>query len=189
MKQQGRTLRLTTIAAGLLACAATALSQTAPPPITQEIEATLFILKPDPPANKTANTGPFANKTAVTVVWIPQPIQKYCIGKTHKECATLDFCIRTTSKSVAMCRNLPVDINHFPAYPADSGPRRMLSVIMLGAYNMPGFDALRQFVENSPAGSLDHFSQAARIKAKVKFTRTADDDDFKLVEVLAGPPL
>jgi len=147
-------------------------------PNGQEIEETLFVLKPDAAGNK----------TAVTVAWIPQPIQKYCIGKTHNECATLDYCIRTTNKNVAMCKNLSVDVTRF-AYPADLRPRRMISVTLFAIVGMPGFDGLRKFVESAPQGTLDRYSLNARVKAKIKFTRTAQDDDFNLMEVLAGPPL
>jgi hypothetical protein len=38
---------------------------------------------------------------AVQLVWIPEPLEKYCSGKTHYQCAPMDFCIRTTTKNVS----------------------------------------------------------------------------------------
>jgi hypothetical protein len=29
---------------------------------------------------------------AVQLVWIPEPLEKYCLGKTHEQCASMDFC-------------------------------------------------------------------------------------------------
>jgi len=50
-----------------------------------------------------------------------------------------------------------------------------------------GCGSLMKFFESAPKGSLDHLSTRARIKARVKLTRTADDDQFELLEVLATP--
>ena len=68
---------------------------------------------------------------AVQLVWIPEPLEKYCFGKTHQQCASMDFCIRTTTKNVSTCRNLAVDLAHLPAYPPDMRPRRMLSIALI----------------------------------------------------------
>jgi len=150
----------------------------APQEKTSELEALLFVQDPH-----------FANgKKGVQVIWIPQPVQKYCLGKTDKECSTIDYCIRTTNKHAAMCQHLSVDTTRLPPYPPDVSPRRMLSVV----YFFPmasdkGFDRLAEFFENAPKGSLDHLSRNARIKAKVRLTRSADDDQFDVLEVLEAP--
>jgi hypothetical protein len=57
---------------------------------------------------------------------------------------------------------------------------------------------LRQVVEHSlrvqrltqgNRSRLEHFSPLARIKAKVTFTRTRDDDGFRVLEILSVPEL
>src|ERR1700722_3745076 len=82
---------------------------------------------------------------SVQLVWIPEPLIKYCLGKTHQQCASMDFCIRTTSKDVSTCRNLAVDLAHLPTYPADMRPRRMLSVVLYPA-RMKGWEELQDYV-------------------------------------------
>jgi hypothetical protein len=94
-----------------LACAAVlcgaALAQ-APRPgeSSLELEPSLFVQLP----------GGKPVPGAVQLVWIPEPLEKYCLGKTHEQCASMDFCIRTTTKNVSTCRNLAVDLAHLPAY-------------------------------------------------------------------------
>jgi hypothetical protein len=44
---------------------------------------------------------------AVQLVWIPEPLEKYCFGKTHEQCASMDFCIRTTTKNVPCAETWP----------------------------------------------------------------------------------
>jgi hypothetical protein len=100
----------------------------------------------------------------------------------------MDFCIRTTTKNVAMCRNLPVDLAHLPAYPADMRPRRMMSVGLYLA-RMKGWDELQEYMARAPKEQLEHFSQAGRVTAKVVFTRTAEDGGFRVVEILSVPKL
>jgi hypothetical protein len=58
---------------------------------------------------------------AVQLVWIPEPLEKYCLGKTHEQCASMDFCIRTTTRNVSTCRNLALDLAHLPAYERTHG--------------------------------------------------------------------
>jgi hypothetical protein len=145
---------------------------------TSEIEASLFVVDPH---FKSGARG-------IQVLWVPQALQKYCLGKTAQECSTIDYCIRTTNKKAAMCQNLGVDTTRVPAYPADIPPRRVLSVVCL--YPMTpanGFGSLMKFFDSAPKGSLDRLSTRARIKARVKLTRSADDDQFQLLEVLAVP--
>src|ERR1700722_2362282 len=121
---------------------------------------------------------------AVLLAWIPEPLEKYCLGKTHDQCASMDFCIRTTTKNVSTCRNLAVDLAHLPAYPPDMRPRRMLSVVLYVA-RMKGWEELQDYIARAPKDRLEHFSPLARIKAKVTFTRTPEDDDFRVLEILS----
>jgi hypothetical protein len=157
---------------------ASLLSSRAPQEKSSELEAVLFVQDPH-----------LANgKKGVQVIWIPQPVQKYCLGKTIKECSTIDYCIHTTNKHAAMCQNLGVDTARLPAYPADVSPKRVLSIV----YFLPmdgdkGFGRLAEFFENAPKVSLDHLSRNARIKARVKLSRSADDDQFEMLEVLEAP--
>lgn len=153
-------------------------SSTTPQEVSGEGEALLFVQDPH-----------FKNgRKGISLVWIPQPVEKYCVGKTLEACATIDYCIRTTNKDVPKCQNLGVDTAHMPAYPADTTPRRVLDVVLL--YPMTadhGRGNLMHYFESAPAGSLDHLSTAAQIKARVKLTRTWDDDSFQLLEVLGVP--
>lgn len=145
---------------------------------TSELELSLFVQDPHLKGGR----------KGITVAWIPQPIQKYCLGKTIQDCATIDYCIRTTNKHVAMCQNLSVDTTRLPAYPPGMSPRRVLSILLL--YPMTpekGFGSLIKFFESAPNGSLDHLSTRARIQARVKLTRSSDDDQLQLLEVLAVP--
>ena len=126
---------------------------------------------------------------AVQLVWIPEPLEKYCLGKTHEQCASMDFCIRTTTKNVSTCRNLAVDLAHLPAYPPDMRPRRMLSIALIPPWRMKGWDELEDYIARAPKDRLEHFSQLARVKAKVILTRRPEDDDFRVLEILSVPEL
>jgi hypothetical protein len=160
-----------------------ALAQTSlfvPQERTSELEASLFVQDPHLEGGK----------KGIQVIWIPQPIQKYCLGKTTKECSTIDYCIRTTNKHASMCQNLSVDTTRLPAYPPDVPPRRVLSIVyFFPIATAKGFGSLAEFFENAPKSSLDRLSKSARIRARVKLTRSADDDQFDLLEVLAVPAL
>ena len=54
---------------------------------------------------------------------------------------------------------------------------------------MKGWEELEDYIARAPKDRLEHFSQLARIKAKVRFTRTPDDDDFRVLEILSVPKL
>lgn len=161
------------VAAGLLA------EPIQPSTNTLELEEYLFVLNP---LTKGAEGG-------AHVLWIPPPVEKYCLGRTAKECSTIDYCIRTTNRDVPMCRNLGVDLAHLPKYPPDTRPRRLLSVTYFPKAPIKGFDTLLAFLASKPTATFDRLSMSARIKARIKFTRKSDDDDFDLLEVLAVPPL
>ena len=100
----------------------------------------------------------------------------------------MDFCIRTTTKDVPTCRNLVVNLSRLPAYPPDMRPRRMLSIVLYLA-RMKGWEELQDYVARAPRERLEHFSALARVKAKVTFIRTPEDDDFRVLEILSVPKL
>jgi hypothetical protein len=127
-------------------------------------------------------------QAGIHVLWIPQPIQKLCLWKTAEQCSTIDYCIRTTNRDVSKCKNLGVDITRLPAYPHDMMPRRMLSVIYFQQASIKGFASLQKFYDSAPKATLNRLSASARIKARIRLTRSADDDNFDLLEVLAVPP-
>jgi hypothetical protein len=165
------------VAAGTMLCAV-AVAQS-PPESSLELETSLFVQLP----------GGKITPGAVQLVWIPEPLEKYCFGKTHEQCASMDFCIRTTTKNVSTCRNLAVDLAHLPAYPPDMRPRRMLSIALIPPTIMKGWEELQNFLARTPKDRLEHFSPLARIKAKVTLTRTPEDDDFRVLEILSVPKL
>jgi hypothetical protein len=144
---------------------------------TSELEESLFVQDPHLKSGK----------KGILVVWIPPPIQKFCLGKTVEQCAAMDYCIRTTSKNVSTCKNLAVSLKNLPAYPPGMRPRRVMSITYFSIGPGNKVAAVMNYVENAPKGSLDRLSTRARIKARIKFTRTADDDQFDLLEVLDVP--
>src|SRR5580658_10301618 len=106
------------LAAAAVLCVVALAQSPRPGESSLELEPSLFVQLP----------GGKITPGAVQLVWIPEPLEKYCLGKTHVQCASMDFCIRTTTKNVSTCRNLAVDLAHLPAYPPEMRPRRMLSV-------------------------------------------------------------
>ena len=165
------------LAAAAVLCVV-ALAQTPRPGESRvELEPSLFVQLP----------GGKSIPGAVQLVWIPEPLEKYCLGKTHEQCASMDFCIRTTTKNVSTCRNLAVDLAYLPAYPRDMRPRRMLSIGLYPPTIMKGWEELQADVARTPKDRLEHFSQLARVKAKVTFIRKPDDDDFQVLEILSVP--
>jgi hypothetical protein len=142
-----------------------------------EMETLLFVQAPHP-------TGP---KPGIQVVWIPEPLQKYCLGKTADECSKIDYCNRTTNRNVPMCQK----VARIPPYPAGMHPRRMMSItfysIVPKLSPIKGIDLLQTFFSSQPAAYFDRLSDNVRIKAKVTLTKSANDDDFNVLEILAGP--
>ena len=132
-----------------------------------EVEDFLFVQNPATGAN------------GYYVMWIPEPLQKTCMGKTWKQCADMDYCIRTTNKNVAMCRGLP----KLPTYPAGMRPRRILGITFSEPGNTKVLEFLRQFHSAQPSTAFDHLSMGVRIKARLKLTRAPDDDSFEVLEV------
>jgi hypothetical protein len=50
---------------------------------------------------------------------------------------------------------------------------------------MKGWQELEDYIARVPKEKLEHFSSTARVKAKVTFTRTPEDDDFRVIEILS----
>lgn len=123
----------------------------------------------------------------IDLIWIPQPLQKFCLGKTSQQCADMDYCIRTTTRDVSTCRNLAVPLSRLPSYPAGMIPRRELSVVLL-KLSPDRFANLQEFFRRAPKASLERLSMSARVKARVRFTRKSDDDDFEVLDILAVAP-
>jgi hypothetical protein len=145
-------------------------------PASTELEAILFVQSPQPDNGK----------GAIRLVWIPEPLQRLCLGKTAKQCSTIDYCVRTTNPRDGMCRNL--HIPRLPSYPHDMRPRRQMSVYYFPAAPIENFAMLQDFYHRAPRRSLQRLSLSARVKARVRFTRTPEDDDFDVLEILAVAP-
>jgi hypothetical protein len=165
------------VAAAAVLCVATLPQTPRPRESSLELEPSLFVQLP----------GGKSTPGTVQLVWIPEPLEQYCLGNTSEQCASMDYCIRTTTKTVSTCRNLVVDLAHLPAYPPDMRPRRMLSVVVYPPTVMKGWAELQDFVARVPKDRLEHFSPLARITAKVTFTRTLEDEGFRVLEILSVP--
>ncbi len=170
-------LALCTIALMALPAKAAAQSSGAVAQSSAEMDAILFV-----------QSLPMKNgKDGIELVWVPKPLERLCLGKTSQQCASMDYCIRTTSKNVSTCRNLAVPLSRLPSYPPGMTPRRQLSVVLM--YLSPDkFANLQQFFHSASRASLERLSLSARVKARVRLTRTADDDSFDVLEILAVAP-
>lgn len=147
-------------------------------PASAELEAILFVQSPQPDNGK----------GAIHLIWVPQPIQRLCLGKTAQQCSTIDYCVRTTNRDVSMCRNLGIPFSRLPSYPRDMRPRRQLSVIYRSIAPIKSFAMLRDFYQRAPRPSLERLSLDTRVKARVRFTRTPEDDDFDVLDILGVAP-
>lgn len=170
-----RTNRLLLIAIGL-----SAITLPAAPAVraqsegtTSEREAILFVQSL---AMKNGQSG-------IELVWLPQPLKRFCLGKTAERCALIDYCTRTTNPGWGRCQN----VHPLPSYPAGMVPRRMLSVVLM-KLTPNTFANLQEFVRNAPAASLERLSLSARVKARVRFTRSSDDDSFQVLEITEVAP-
>ena len=145
-----------------------------------ELEQMLFVQAP----------GRAGAKDGIVLVWLPEPLEKLCLGKTATRCASIDYCIRTTNRDVAECRNLGINLARIPPYPPDTRPRRMISMTLskIREWNGNGFGKLQNFYNSAPPASLQRLSMSARVKARIRFTRKPDDDDWDLLQVIAVPP-
>ena len=145
-----------------------------------ELEQMLFVQAP----------GPGGQKDGIVLVWLPEPLQKLCLGKTATRCATIDYCIRTTNRDVAECRDLGINLPRIRPYPPDTRPRRMISMTLfkIRELNGNGYGLLQKYYNSAPPASLARLSMSARVKARIRFTRKADDDDWDLLQIIAVPP-
>jgi hypothetical protein len=160
----------------------TAHAQSSTPQNSVELDQILFVqILPLPKGVKNGKDG-------YTLAWIPAPLLKYCLGKTHQACATMDFCLRTTSPEIAMCRNLGSALTRMPRYPANMNPRRMLSIALLPPSTMQGFDLLEKLAATMPHTQPQLFSPSARVKARVRLIHKPDDDDFNVLAILSAAP-
>jgi hypothetical protein len=124
---------------------------------------------------------------AIHLVWIPQPLQRLCLGRTAQQCAAMDYCIRTTNRDVSECRSLGIPLSRLPSYPPGMVPRRQLSVTLM-RLTPDYFPKLQNFYHQAPKASLERLSLSARVKARVRFTRKPDDDDFDVLDIVAVAP-
>jgi hypothetical protein len=147
-------------------------------PASGEVEAILFVQAPQPDNGK----------GGIHLVWVPQPIERLCLGKTAQQCSTIDYCVRTTNREASICRNLGIPLSPLPSYPYDMLPRRQLSVIYFPAADVKNLAMLQDFYRRAPRSSFERLSLSARVKARVRFARRADDDDFDVLEILAVAP-
>lgn len=142
-----------------------------------EMEQALFVQAPD-----------FANGgDSIVLVWLPDPLESTCVGRTMRECARIDYCVRTTNPDSAQCRNLGIRRADMPHYPAGMRPRRMISVTMRKLTNDHGFDRLKEFYRSAPASSLSRLSMDARIRARIRYDDNPSFEGFTLLEVLDAP--
>ena len=129
-----------------------------------------------------------AGNPGIVLVWIPEPLLKSCLGKTLSQCSAMDYCIRTTSKQVSTCRNLAIPLSRLPSYPRGMRPARVLSLSFYKVTPTGPYGPLLDYYKSLPRSSLGRLSMGARIKARIQFTRSADDDDFRFEQVLATAP-
>lgn len=178
----GCSARIAGAALGALVCAAStgfvgsdcvSVSAQAGPEMVQ----TLFLQAPD-----------FAGgEDSLVLVWLPEPLESICVGRTMKECARIDYCVRTTNPDTAQCRNLGIRRAELPHYPAEMRPRRMVSVTMRKLTNDHGFDRLKEFYRRTPASSLNRLSMDARIRARIRYDDDPQFEGFTLLDVLEAP--
>jgi hypothetical protein len=143
-----------------------------------EFEQTLFVQAPE------HDNG----RGIIHLYWIPNPLERLCMGKTGMQCAALDYCIRTTNPGSEQCRNIGIPRSRLPHYPPGMRPARVISIALIPPSTLKGFDQLQRFYKSQPTGLLMRLSPSVRIRARIRFTRTSGDDDFNLLEVLAVPP-
>ena len=143
-----------------------------------ELDETLFVQAPE---HDNGGGG-------IVLIWIPEPLQRVCLGKTYSQCAAMDYCIRTTVKNVPMCRNLAVPLSRLPAYPPGMRPRRMMSLNFYKITPNGPYAALQNYYNSLPPSVLTRISTDARIKARIRFTAGSNDDSIQLEQVLATAP-
>lgn len=145
---------------------------------TAEMEQTLYVQAPDWSGNK---------GDSIVLVWLPEPLESTCLGRTMKECFNIDYCIRTTNPNGPQCRNLGIPRASLPHYPPGMQPRRAISVVLRFLGNSNGFDRLKEFYRSAPKDSLERLSSDATIRARIRYTSTPSFEGFTLLDVLEVP--
>jgi hypothetical protein len=123
---------------------------------------------------------------SIVLVWLPEPLESTCMGRTMKECALIDFCIRTTNPNGAQCKNLGIPRSELPHYPAGMQPRRMISVTLRALGNGNGFDKLKAFYKNASQDLLERLSPDAMIRARIRYN-SGSFEGFTVLEVVGAP--
>ncbi|MGD0730054.1 MAG: hypothetical protein ABR956_02240 [Terracidiphilus sp.] len=146
-------------------------------PDSTEMEQTLYVQAPD-----------FAGGgNSIVLVWLPEPLESTCLGRTMKECFKIDYCIRTTNPNGPQCKNLGIPRSRLPHYPPGMQPHRAISVVLRAAGNNNGFDLLKQFYASAPKDSLLRLSSDAAIRARIRYNNSPSFEGFTLLEVLSAP--
>jgi len=146
-------------------------------PDSTEMEQTLYVQAPD-----------FAGgANSIVLVWLPEPLESTCLGRTMKECFNIDFCIRTTNPNGPQCRNLGIPRARLPHYPPGMQPRRAISLVLRSLGNSNGFDLLKDFYRKAPKDTLERLSSEATIRARIRYTSSPSNEGFYLLGVLSAP--
>jgi len=148
----------------------------APVVAQSELEVSLFVQ--NPPGSGVPD--------GMRLLWLPQPVEQYCMGKTAQQCIDIDYCMRVSNKKTRSCLKVGVDVTLLPAYPPDVRPRRVLSVLFFKEAPIKGMDKLAKYFDSRPKEALERLSGNARVRARIRLVRTSDDDGFELLEVLGG---
>ena len=148
-------------------------------PDSTEMEQTLFVQAPD-----------FAGgANSIVLVWLPKPLESTCLGRTMKECFTIDYCIRTTNPDGPQCKNLGIPRASLPHYPPGMRPRRAISVVLQALGDSNGFGLLKDFYKKAPKKSLERLSSEATIRARIRYNNSSSFEGFLLLQVLSVPSL
>lgn len=141
-----------------------------------EMEQTLYVQAPDFPGGG----------DSIVLVWLPEPLESTCLGRTMKECFLIDFCIRTTNPKGPQCRNLGIPRAQLPRYPAGMQPRRAISVVLRYLDNSHGYDKLKAFYKSADSSSLRRLSSDATIRARIRYN-SGSFEGFTVLEVVSAP--
>lgn len=123
---------------------------------------------------------------SIVLVWLPEPLESTCLGRTMKECANIDYCIRTMNPNGPQCAHLGISRAQLPHYPAGMQPRRMISVVLRYLDNSHGYDKLKVFYKSASQDSLERLSSDATIRARIRYN-SGSFEGFTVLEVLSAP--
>jgi hypothetical protein len=123
---------------------------------------------------------------SIVLVWLPEPLESTCLGRTMKECALIDFCIRTTNPNGPQCSHLGIPRAQLPHYPAGMQPRRAITVMLRFLDDTHGYDKLKAFYKSADPSSLRRLSSDATITARIRYN-SGSFEGFTVLEVLSAP--